>query len=237
VAGTYSRRWFDTFLGRIDATVVEREIAFLERQLTAGDRVLDLCCGPGRHAAPLAAAGHRVIGLDVDAAALRDAAARAPNAAFVRGDMRRIPLAACTVDTVICMWQSFGHFDDEGNAAALCEMSRVLRPQGRLVLDVYHRGFHEARLGSRDIERDGVRIHERRSMRNGRLRAELDYDTGDHDQFEWSLYLPNELAAVGSSCELVVRLACAQFDERVAASDHEGRMQVIFAKDGNGWLR
>src|SRR5436305_847510 len=88
--------------------------------------------------------------------ARRRQAARAPHAAFVRGDMRHIPLATGAFDAVICMWQSFGHFDDKQNAAAVREMTRVLRPGGVLVLDIYHRVFHEGRLGHSDIEREGV---------------------------------------------------------------------------------
>ena len=81
----YTRQWFSTFLGRIDAAIVEREVAFLRRQLPAGARVLDLCCGPGRHAGPLSNAGYRIIGLDRDANALIDAARSAskPNSCGV----------------------------------------------------------------------------------------------------------------------------------------------------------
>lgn len=229
--GTYSRRWFETFLGRIDATIVEHEIAFLKRQLPAAGRVLDLCCGPGRHAAPLVEAGYRVVGVDLDAAALREAAGRSQNAHFIRGDMRCIPLAHGAVDAVICMWQSFGHFDDRRNAEALGEMTRVLRPSGVLVLDIYHRGFHEARLGQRDMDREGVRVHETRTMSGTRLRAQLDYDTGDRDVFEWRLYLPPEIVAIGAACGLQFHLACAQFNESIAASEQDGRMQMIFTKN------
>ncbi|HKG95752.1 MAG TPA: methyltransferase domain-containing protein [Gemmatimonadaceae bacterium] len=47
-------------------------MAFLERALprAAISRVLDLCCGPGRHALPLAERGYDVTGVDRDAAAL-----------------------------------------------------------------------------------------------------------------------------------------------------------------------
>jgi SAM-dependent methyltransferase len=225
----YSRQWFETFLGRIDASLVEREIAFLTRQLTPGSRVLDLCCGPGRHSGPLSEAGYRIVGLDRDAAALCDAVARAPRAAFVRGDMLRIPLPDASIDAVICMWQSFGHFDSAGNVAVLAEMARVLRPNGTLVLDVYHRGFHEARLGERVLERDGARIHERRTMAEGRLHVSLRYERdGGSDDFEWQLYTPAELAALGEQVGLTARLVCSGFDERIGASDEYSLMQAVF---------
>ena len=226
----YTRRWFTTFLGRFDAAVVAHEVAFLQGLLPGpGSRVLDLCCGPGRHSIPLAERGHRVVGLDRDAAALREAAARATTATFIHGDMRHIPLVTAGVDAVICMWQSFGHFDAAGNQSALAEMARVVRPNGCLIMDLYHREFYAAHVGERTIERDGNQIHERRSMRGNRLRVHLHYEsTAAEEEFEWQLYTPSELATVAAEVGLELRLACAEFDVRTSASPEYARMQVVF---------
>jgi SAM-dependent methyltransferase len=230
---SYSRRWFDTFLGRIDPTIVDREVAFLRRQLPSGARVLDLCCGPGRHARPLGTSGYRVIGLDVDAAALGHARQIAPGASFVRADMREIPLADRTVDAVICMWQSFGHFDSTGNEAVLLEMARVTRPDGVLVLDLYQREFYAHNEGERDIVRDDARIRERRTMRGERLRVRLDYATsGFADVFEWQLYTPAEIAAVAVRAGWRPLGSYAEFDESINATPERSRMQVVFARRG-----
>ncbi len=226
---SYSRTWFTTFLGNIDELVVARECAFVTRQIGPARSVLDLCCGPGRHAAPLAERGYHVLGLDFDDVALRDARRRAPGAALIRGDMRQLPLASESIDAVICMWQSFGHFDSDSNAAVLGEMARVLRPNGRLVLDVYHRDFHAARLGERTIERGAVRVREQRSMSEGRLRVVLTYGDGTNDNFEWQLFKPNELAERAARAGLTLRLACTEFDEAMPASAAYARMQLVFA--------
>src|SRR5690349_19988173 len=67
------------------------EVAFLTDvlELRPGMRVLDVGCGPGRHAHALAAAGIEVVGVDFShtfiALARRTAAG---NASFVRGDAR-----------------------------------------------------------------------------------------------------------------------------------------------------
>jgi len=233
VVQTYSRQWFTIFLGSIDEGVVAREVEFITRQIGAAKWVLDLCCGPGRHAAPLVERGYRVLGLDLDDVAVRDAQRRAPSASLIRGDMRRLPLESASVDAVICMWQSFGHFDSATNAATLAEMARVLRPNGRLVLDVYHRDFQAARIGERTIERDGVRVHEQRSMSKGRLRATLTYEDGSDDVFDWQLYVPDELAELGERSGLGLVLACANFDELVAASAVSARMQLVFSRLGH----
>ena len=65
-------------------------------KLSRGARVLDVPCGYGRHAAPLAAAGYRVVGLDRSASQLGEARRRRDTAReprLVRGDYREIPLA------------------------------------------------------------------------------------------------------------------------------------------------
>ena len=229
VVHTYSRQWFTTFLGTIDESLVAREVAFIERQIGPARSVLDLCCGPGRHSAPLAERGYHVVGLDLDDAALRDAQRRTRRTVFIRGDMRRLPLASSSVDAVLCMWQSFGHFDTDTNTATLAEMARVLRPGGRLVLDVYHRDFHAARVGERTIERDGARVREQRSMANGRLRAVLTYEDASDDVFDWQLYVPDEIAELGEVSGLKLELACAEFDETIVASAAHPRMQLVFS--------
>ncbi len=76
MANEYSPAWFDTFLSTYDSARTEAEVAFLARQFPQPDyqTVLDVCCGPGRHAIPLSRSGYRVTGVDRDAASL--AAAR-----------------------------------------------------------------------------------------------------------------------------------------------------------------
>ncbi|HVB04684.1 MAG TPA: class I SAM-dependent methyltransferase [Acidimicrobiales bacterium] len=99
-----------------------------------GRLVLDCCCGEGRIASRLHAAGARVVGLDRSPAYL--AATRAAGcAAVVAGDARALPFRGA-FDLVVCWYTSFGYFDDETNRAALSEMRRALRPGGRLVIDL-----------------------------------------------------------------------------------------------------
>ena len=175
-------------------------------------------------------AGYRVVGLDRDSVALGDARIVAPQAAFVRGDMRRLPLSSESVVAAICMWQSFGQFDDAGNEAVLAELARVLAPGGLLVLDLYNRDA--IREGTRLIERDGERVHESRTMHGDRLSVHLRYESsGDEDAFEWRLFTPAALFAVAANAGFEILLACAEFDEHERPSNESPRMQLVLGNE------
>lgn len=232
----YSSDWLHTFLFTVPEAQTRTEADFLARSLPLPRfrDVLDLCCGAGRHAHALAARGYRVTGLDRSPEAL--AAARRegpPGIVWIQGDMRETDGLEGTFDGVVCMWQSFGFPDERENRRVLGGLRKRLRPGGRVVLDLYHRGFFEARPEPRTLERAGRRIEERRTLRDGCLRVELRYvDSGGVDVFEWRVYTPGELAAVASECGFGVALACARFDEDVPASPDDARMQIVLERTG-----
>ena len=157
----YTQRWFSTFLGRVDPSIVANEMSFLESVIPRPTfrHVLDVCCGVGRHAIPLASAGYSVVAIDRSASALAalGGAKRDGHApVVVRGDMRRLPIRSATVDAIINMWQSFGQFDLITNRLVLAEWARVLRPRGRLVIDLYNRAFHEQAANVRHCDSRSV---------------------------------------------------------------------------------
>jgi SAM-dependent methyltransferase len=108
----------------------------LEPEMT----VLDLACGHGALANALAARGCRVTGLDSSAVFLdrarADAVATGVPAEYVPGDMRQLPAWTGRFDRLVCWTSAFGYFDDPTNRTVLAEMVRVLRPGGRLAMDV-----------------------------------------------------------------------------------------------------
>ena len=110
--------------------------------LTSDTTVLDLGCGHGRIANRLAAHGTTVTGLDASPLFLeraREAAAgtQAPTRAeYIQGDMRTLPFDSATFDVVISWFTSFGYFDDDENRRVLEEAQRVLKPGGRLAIEI-----------------------------------------------------------------------------------------------------
>lgn len=232
LSNEYSARWFSTFLDTVPADRTRAEVAFLRRNLPLERyrRVLDLACGPGRHALSLGDAGYAVTGVDVDPRALDAARERAGgDPEFVEADMRDLGELGEEFDAVICMWQSFGHFDAATNRSVLAEIAGRLRPGGRLVLDLYNRRFFEPRQGVRRIERNGIEIEERKEVRDGRLFVRLRYgDSGAVDRFEWQVFTTDEIVAVAAREGFAPRLTCREFDEARPASEDCPRMQLVF---------
>jgi SAM-dependent methyltransferase len=108
-------------------------------ELRPGQRVLDLACGPGRHAVPLSARGCRVCGLDRSGAYLaRAAAAPSPGGedgpAWIRGDQRALPFRSGAFDAAFSWYSSLFVFDDATNQGCLAELARAVRRGGRLLV-------------------------------------------------------------------------------------------------------
>ena len=102
--------------------------------------ILDLCCGPGRFAVPLARRGFCVTGVDRTAFFLNKARERAAaeNVAveWVQEDMRTF-VQPGAFDLALSMFTSFGYFDDKSeDLTVLRNVHESLRPGGALVMDV-----------------------------------------------------------------------------------------------------
>jgi SAM-dependent methyltransferase len=120
-----------------------------------GGELLDVPCGFGRHAIPLAAAGYRVVGVDRAQPLLDEARRRAGNARglkLVRADYRELPFADASFDAAINLFSSLGYLGDDEDTRALAEIGRVLRPGGRLVIETMHRDLLVSGFRERDWE-------------------------------------------------------------------------------------
>ena len=234
MTNAYTPRWFELFLRPLDPAQTARETAFLCRQLPRDrfPRVVDVCCGPGRHAHALAEAGYAVTGVERDAAAIAEARAKAhPAEAYREGDMRELPSLGLSADAVLCLWQSFGFFDAAMNRRVLGDFAGMLSTGGRCVLDLYHRDFFEANQGTRTSELRGQRITESKQVVAGRLRVTLTEGDGvPIDAFEWQLYTPGEIARLADDAGFDRVLTCTNYDAAQAASGTLPRVQYVFEK-------
>lgn len=145
----FDERYRRSDLDRQPAHVTEAQVdlARTALRLEAGARVLDLGCGTGRHSIELAVHGLDVTGVDLNEDYLRHAreraTARGVAARFIRADMRDLDnLDSQYFDGVISLYTSFGFFlEPDDNLRVLTEVRRVLRPEGRLLLDVINRDW------------------------------------------------------------------------------------------------
>jgi len=102
--------------------------------------VLDLCCGPGRHAVVLAQRGFQVTGVDRTRFLLNKARHRARQAKvevdFVRSDMRDF-IRPDAFDVALNLFTSFGYFDNKDeDRQVLRNLHASLKPGGVFVADV-----------------------------------------------------------------------------------------------------
>jgi SAM-dependent methyltransferase len=228
----YSKEWYETFLDPIPAGATGIEVYFVNRQLPVDDfgSVLDLCCGPGRHAAQLVGLGYRILGVDVNEHVVRRARSTCPKASFETCDMRNLGSLDGPFDAVVNLWHSFGYFDDETNLDVLRQVRMLLRPGGRAIFDIYNRD-HIAGLPREELAGcGGRRIRTQRSWTGRRHRVSIEYDDGPGDNFEWRLYSPDEFRAACSSVGLSSVLECAWFDESKRPSPEHARMQFVVAR-------
>lgn len=154
---------------------VDRIIPLLS--LSPGASVLDLCCGPGRHALELARRGYRVTGVDRTAAYLKKAKEKADQEGltveFVQDDMRDFCRPG-SFDGALLMFTSFGYFEDAAeNLRVLANVCRSLRDTGSLLIDLMGKEVLARIHCERDWrERDGVLLLEERKITNDWSRME-----------------------------------------------------------------
>ncbi|MBN1435773.1 MAG: methyltransferase domain-containing protein [Sedimentisphaerales bacterium] len=129
-------------VGDNDITKNEVDIFLEALKASKDDRILDLCCGQGRHTLEIAQRGYtNVTGLD-RSHYLIDKARRTTktldiNAAFKEGDARKLPFHNDTFDAVIIAGNSFGYFESvQDDMKVLTEVMRVLKPSGKLLIDI-----------------------------------------------------------------------------------------------------
>lgn len=232
----FERDYYDCFLlggARTDVPAEEwerrtdqqTEFVVQALELPEGARILDLCCGWGRHAVRLAQLGYRVTGLDLSAYHLRLAKAAARRAGveveWVHADMREIPRRR--FDAVINMFTSFGYFETEAEDQRVLDgVARALRPGGRFFIDTINHDFLMRVFRENDWQRraDGAVTLERRryDVRTGRIENEWTYIAADgkrrRQSFSHRLYTYTELAAMLAKAGLTVRRAWGGLDGR-----------------------
>ena len=159
----------------------EHRLALEMLSISAGDRVLDVACGPGNFTRDFAAATEQglVVGLDASETMLEVAVreTESANVAYIRGDACDLPFRDGSFDAVCCF---AALYLIEEPIKAIGEIARVLAPGGRVaLLSSCHRGPLPAAATNRMVQGlSGVRIFDRDEL----TRALADHGLVEVDQ-------------------------------------------------------
>jgi ubiquinone/menaquinone biosynthesis C-methylase UbiE len=235
----YERLWSEALA---PATTAVLDLA----QIRSGEQVLDVACGSGvltRAAWAAAAPNGRVIGCDISADMLAEAALRSPGCEFVRTDAQSVDgvLPAARFDVVLC---GLGLMYVPDPEAAVAAMLRCLRPGGRMVASVWGErkacGWAEIfpivdarvqsevcpmffRLGGADALATALRGSGLTEVRTERIHTEL-------------AYADAETACAAAFVGGPVALAYSRFDEPTRDAVHSDyRASIQHYSDGAGY--
>ena len=167
-----------------DRTELETQFAIHALGIRPHSRVLDLCCGQGRHSIALAKTGLKVTGVDLSEEMLEIARSQATkmqlfpvngeNGAgeagicFHKADMRQLPDEFVgQFDAVINMFSSFGYLESESDdQKVLHQIAKSLKPGGKLFMDLLNREWVIINNEEHDWHRheDGRVVLERRQL-------------------------------------------------------------------------
>ena len=108
-------------------------------EIDKDEKVLDLPCGVGRHAIPLAEKGYKVTAVDLTEPYIEEAKERANEAGvdieFEVQDVR--DYSGGTYDVILNLWNSFGYFEDrEDDKKTAKNFYQLLKEGGKLVMEI-----------------------------------------------------------------------------------------------------
>jgi hypothetical protein len=75
-------------------------------------------------------------------------------------------------------------------------------------------------------------VQETKRLNGDRLRVQLDYPDGAHEEFEWQLFSPAQMIALAQSVGLALLLSCTNFDITITPSRARPRVQFVLERSG-----
>ena len=223
------------------------EVRWLVEDVLSGvrGRVLDDCCGFGRHSVALRERGIDAVGIDLSFELLASSPSLAQEsevAAELKGrlaqaDMRRLPFRPEAFGAVVNLFTSFGYLGEAGDQEALAEMARVLAPGGLLVMDLMNPAAIRGSLvpESRE-ERDGVILEAERSLEEGGRRVvkavRLTFPSGEVREWreDVRMFEPEEIESRLAALGVTVERLAGDFSGRPFASGDAERQIVVGRK-------
>ncbi|MCX8064820.1 MAG: class I SAM-dependent methyltransferase [Candidatus Hydrogenedentes bacterium] len=134
--------WYKVVYSHRNVKEAQKQVKFLASliPISLSTKILDLCCGYGRHIRFLSKLSNFVVGVDLSSELLTQARAQNENLAeFICADVRSLPFHENSFDIVLSLFTSFGYFyTDEENYNHLKNLASVLKCKGYFVLDYFN---------------------------------------------------------------------------------------------------
>jgi SAM-dependent methyltransferase len=234
-ANAYSANWFEFFHVDIDETRTSRETEFVCGCVPQAEfqKILDVCCGMGRHARALCNRGYSVVGVDRNQEAIAIARELDGGPNYVFADIRDYQPTPDEFDAAIVMGQSFGHFDAATNNSVLFRLANGVRKRGRIILDVWNPEFFTAYQGERELKTQRGSARENKRVIGDRLYVSLDYQDGAHEKFEWQLFTPEQMERLAKAVGLRLVTSCSGFTAKNLPSPGDPRIQFVLQREAN----
>jgi SAM-dependent methyltransferase len=233
-------------LATIDEEATARAVDFIVNvlEIEAGSLLFDQCCGIGRISIPLSQRGIRVIGMDLTAAYVEAARARAAAhdlpCTFCQGDAHEF-VAPEPCDAAINWYTSFGYDEDDAQNLRVLERAfESLRSGGRFALD-YHatprifaefRATHVDRPAAEGLDNllllQETGIDFARGMFHGEWTAVYQDGRRITRPVETRIYMPHEVIALCKRCGFVDIELFGDFDR--SPFDRMSRRMIITAR-------
>lgn len=205
--------------------------------LSANDRALDVCCGQGRHVRAMRKKNIRCFGADLSSHLLDSQAGE--DIPVCRADMRSLPFRSQSFDCAVQMFTSFGYFDsDTENRSVLAEVARVLKPEGKFVLDLMNRTpVIESPVPDSSSEKEGGIIVEesrRYDRANRRVEKTVRIRRGDRQVANYvesvRLFEPDEIRKWMDDSGFLTTTMMGDFDGSSFDSQSSPRMIVLASR-------
>ena len=183
------RHWFEPLAEHLGAAYLRysftkgttQEVEFLQEALglQPGHRLLDVGCGPGRHAHAFAERDVDVVGVDIARRFIELATANAPingRARFERLDARRLPFDS-EFDAAISLCQgAFGLVGPGDDEAVLAGIARALKPAGRFAISAFSSYFQVRYPQEQGTFDAATGVHHERTVLKSESGDDLDAD-------------------------------------------------------------
>jgi len=154
--------------------ITNAEVDFIASKIRKRSRILDIGCGTGRHAIPLAKRGFEVVGLDSTKAMLEELK-RKLDCDGMKLDLLYEDILTCNAlgeefDAAICFWNSFDQIaaDDAKGRTFFQTVYRSLKDGGKLILEISNpKSFDPSTFSYQStVERNGLTYETTYSLKN-----------------------------------------------------------------------